>query len=180
MVTTRVKPRGPFYECKHARTHPRVFVDIRAGIPAMMVVVYCFSCQATPSFPKYWIRMRLEHSGWLPGWGRARGRVIKPQNCPLKEPSLTHVYLAHANRVMHIHFYLSDKMRSASYTYFLGALCIVLMLIYQSEAQWRPQGRFGKRDPATEGEFNSEDGKTITISESFCINFKIDVFIISL
>jgi hypothetical protein len=29
-----VKPRGPFYACKHARTHPRVFVDISAGIPA--------------------------------------------------------------------------------------------------------------------------------------------------
>jgi hypothetical protein len=39
MVTTRVKPRGPFYACKHARTHPRVFVDIRVGIPAKMVVV---------------------------------------------------------------------------------------------------------------------------------------------
>jgi hypothetical protein len=34
MVTTRVKPRGPSYACKYARTHPRVFVDIRAGIPA--------------------------------------------------------------------------------------------------------------------------------------------------
>jgi hypothetical protein len=34
MVMTRVRPRGPFYVCKHARTHPRVFVDIRAGIPA--------------------------------------------------------------------------------------------------------------------------------------------------
>jgi hypothetical protein len=34
MVTTRVKPRGSFYACKHARTHSRVFVDIRAGIPA--------------------------------------------------------------------------------------------------------------------------------------------------
>jgi hypothetical protein len=28
MVTTRVKPRGPFHACKHARTHPRVFVDM--------------------------------------------------------------------------------------------------------------------------------------------------------
>jgi hypothetical protein len=28
MVTTRVKPRGPFYASKHARTHPRDFVDI--------------------------------------------------------------------------------------------------------------------------------------------------------
>jgi hypothetical protein len=36
MVTTRVKPRGPFYACKHARTH---FVDIRAGIPAKMAVI---------------------------------------------------------------------------------------------------------------------------------------------
>jgi hypothetical protein len=34
MVTTRAKPRGHFYACKHARTHARVFVDIRAGIPA--------------------------------------------------------------------------------------------------------------------------------------------------
>jgi hypothetical protein len=34
MVTTRVKPRGPFYACKHTRTHPRVIVDISAGIPA--------------------------------------------------------------------------------------------------------------------------------------------------
>jgi hypothetical protein len=34
MVMTRVKPRGPLYACKNARTHPRVFVDIRAGIPA--------------------------------------------------------------------------------------------------------------------------------------------------
>jgi hypothetical protein len=39
MVINRVKPRGPFYACKHARTHARVFVDIRAGIPAKMVVV---------------------------------------------------------------------------------------------------------------------------------------------
>jgi hypothetical protein len=39
MVMTRVKPRGPFYACRHARTHPRVFVDIRVGIPANMVVV---------------------------------------------------------------------------------------------------------------------------------------------
>jgi hypothetical protein len=30
MVTTRVKPRGPFYACNHARTQPRVFVDISA------------------------------------------------------------------------------------------------------------------------------------------------------
>jgi hypothetical protein len=43
MVTTRVKPRGPFYACKHARTHPRVFVDIWARIPAKMVVVICLS-----------------------------------------------------------------------------------------------------------------------------------------
>jgi hypothetical protein len=28
MVATRVKPRGPFYACKHARTHSRVFADI--------------------------------------------------------------------------------------------------------------------------------------------------------
>jgi hypothetical protein len=35
MVTTRVKPRGAFNACKH----PCVFVDIRAGIPAKMVVV---------------------------------------------------------------------------------------------------------------------------------------------
>jgi hypothetical protein len=34
MDMTRVEPRGPFYACKHARTHARVFVDIRAGIPA--------------------------------------------------------------------------------------------------------------------------------------------------
>jgi hypothetical protein len=34
MVTTRVKPQGHFYACKHARTHARVFGDIRAGIPA--------------------------------------------------------------------------------------------------------------------------------------------------
>jgi hypothetical protein len=39
MVTTRVKPRGRFYACKHTRTHARVFVDIRAGIPVNMVVV---------------------------------------------------------------------------------------------------------------------------------------------
>jgi hypothetical protein len=34
MVTTRVKPRGPFYACKHARTHARVLLTFRAGIPA--------------------------------------------------------------------------------------------------------------------------------------------------
>jgi hypothetical protein len=32
MVTTWVKPRGPIYACKHARTHARVFVEL-AGIP---------------------------------------------------------------------------------------------------------------------------------------------------
>jgi hypothetical protein len=52
--STRVKPRGPFYACKHARTHPRVFVDIRAGIPAedggcylaLDSVTYQTSCEA--------------------------------------------------------------------------------------------------------------------------------------
>jgi hypothetical protein len=54
MVTTRIKPRGPFYVCKHARTHPRVFIDIRTGIPAqddgcylaLDLVTYQASCQA--------------------------------------------------------------------------------------------------------------------------------------
>jgi hypothetical protein len=34
MVTTRVKPRGHFYEWQHARspTYPRVFVDISQGL----------------------------------------------------------------------------------------------------------------------------------------------------
>jgi hypothetical protein len=31
MATTRVKPRGPFYACKHARTHACVFVDTEFG-----------------------------------------------------------------------------------------------------------------------------------------------------
>jgi hypothetical protein len=33
MVMTRVKPRGSFYAYKHARTHARVSVNIRDGIP---------------------------------------------------------------------------------------------------------------------------------------------------
>jgi hypothetical protein len=39
MVITRVKPRGSFYAYKHARTYPRVFVDISAGVQAKMAVV---------------------------------------------------------------------------------------------------------------------------------------------
>jgi hypothetical protein len=42
MVMTQGNPRGHLYACKHARTPPRVFVDIRAGIPAKMVVVIWF------------------------------------------------------------------------------------------------------------------------------------------
>jgi hypothetical protein len=39
MVMTRVKPRGHFYACKHARTHAptRACVDIRA---TMVVVIW--------------------------------------------------------------------------------------------------------------------------------------------
>jgi uncharacterized Zn-finger protein len=55
MVTTQVKPRGPFYACKHARTHPRVFVDISGRnsgqdggcYHASDSVTYQASCQAT-------------------------------------------------------------------------------------------------------------------------------------
>jgi hypothetical protein len=53
MATTRVKPRGPFYECKHALTHPRVFVDISGRnsgqdggcYPALDSVTLPASCQ---------------------------------------------------------------------------------------------------------------------------------------
>jgi hypothetical protein len=34
LVTTRVMSQGPFYACKHARTHTSVFVDISPRIPA--------------------------------------------------------------------------------------------------------------------------------------------------
>jgi hypothetical protein len=68
MVTTRVKPRGPFYACKHARTHARVYVDISAGIPAedggcylaLDSVTYQASCQASPRLD------RFEGLDWFP------------------------------------------------------------------------------------------------------------------
>jgi hypothetical protein len=49
-----VMTRGPFYACRHARTHQRVFVDIRAGIPvqdggcylALDSMTHKASCQA--------------------------------------------------------------------------------------------------------------------------------------
>jgi hypothetical protein len=51
MVTSRVKPRGPFYACNHARTHPRAFVDIRAGITAQdggcYLALDSMTCQAS-------------------------------------------------------------------------------------------------------------------------------------
>jgi hypothetical protein len=53
MVTTRVKPRGPFYACKHGRTHARVFVDMSAGggcYLALVSVTYQASCQANRVF----------------------------------------------------------------------------------------------------------------------------------
>jgi hypothetical protein len=54
MVTTRVKPRAPFYACKHARAHHVRFVYISAGIPAehrgcylaLDAVTYQTCCQA--------------------------------------------------------------------------------------------------------------------------------------